>query len=163
MLIVLDQIWNRITENRALGKHTYIYIDEIQLLFSNEYASNYFFELWSRSRKWGAVPTGITQNVETLLLSDEARRMLSNCDYIMILNQATSDKLELAQLLSISERQLNYVSNVEAGSGLLFAGKSIIPFVDKFPRDTELYKMITTKLEEVTSFQSRALENGKSK
>ena len=163
MLIVLDQIWNRITENRALGKHTYIYIDEIQLLFSNEYASNYFFELWSRSRKWGAVPTGITQNVETLLLSDEARRMLSNCDYIMMLNQATSDKLELAQLLSISERQLNYVSNVEAGSGLLFAGKSIIPFVDKFPRDTELYKMITTKLEEVTSFQSRALENGKSK
>lgn len=154
MLVVLDQIWNRVTQNRSLGKHTYIYIDEIQLLFTNAYSSNYFFELWSRSRKWGAVPTGITQNVETLLLSDEARRMLSNCDYIMMLNQATSDRLELANLLSISERQLNYVTNVEAGSGLLFAGKSIIPFVDKFPRDTELYRMITTKLEEVVKNQA---------
>ena len=154
MLVVLDQIWNRVTQNRSLGKHTYIYIDEIQLLFTNAYSSNYFFELWSRSRKWGAVPTGITQNVETLLLSDEARRMLSNCDYIMMLNQATSDRLELSNLLSISERQLNYVTNVEAGSGLLFAGKSIIPFVDKFPRDTELYRMITTKLEEVVKNQA---------
>ncbi len=88
MLIVLDQIWNRITRKpRALGKHTYIYI-EIQLLFSNRRALNYFFRVVGRSRKWGAVPTGITQNVETLLLSDEARRMLSNCDYIMMLNQA---------------------------------------------------------------------------
>ncbi len=156
MLVVLDQVWNRVTQNRAIGKNTYIYIDEIQLLFTNAYSSNYFFELWSRSRKWGAVPTGITQNVETLLLSDEARRMLSNCDYIMMLNQATSDRMELANLLSISERQLNYVTNVEAGSGLLFAGKSIIPFVDKFPRDTELYRMITTKLDEV-------VENQKSK
>ena len=98
MLVVLDNIWNRITQNRAIGKRTWIYIDEIQLLFQNEYSSNYFFELWSRSRKWGAIPTGITQNVETLLLSDLARRMLSNSDFIMMLNQATSDRLELAGL-----------------------------------------------------------------
>lgn len=153
MLIVLDQIWNRITKNRAIGKRTWIYIDEIQLLFTNEYSANYFFELWSRSRKWGAVPTGITQNVETLLLSDLARRMLSNSDFIMMLNQATSDRMELAALLNISDKQLSYVTNSEPGHGLLFAGKSIIPFLDQFPTDTELYKMMTTKIEEVVEMK----------
>lgn len=151
MLVVLDQIWNRITRNRAMGKRTWIYIDEIQLLFQNEYSANYFFELWSRSRKWGAIPTGITQNVETLLLSDLARRMLSNSDFIMMLNQATSDRIELAGLLNISQQQLGYVTNSEAGHGLLFAGKSIVPFIDKFPQDSELYRMMTTKIEEVTN------------
>ncbi len=150
MIVVLDQIWNRITQNRAIGKRTWIYIDEFQLLLSNEYSANYFFELWSRARKWGAIPTGITQNVETLLLSDLARRMLSNSDFIMMLNQATSDRMELAGLLNISNKQLSYVTNSEAGHGLLFAGKSIIPFIDRFPQDTDLYKMMTTKIEEVT-------------
>lgn len=150
MIVVLDQIWNRITQNRAIGKRTWIYIDEIQLLFSNEYSANYFFELWSRSRKWGAVPTGITQNVETLLLSDLARRMLSNSDFIMMLNQATSDRMELAGLLNISNKQLSFVTNSEPGHGLLFAGKSIVPFIDRFPQDTDLYRMMTTKIEEVS-------------
>lgn len=149
MLIVLDQIWNRITRNRAIGKRTWIYIDEIQLLFQNEYSANYFFELWSRSRKWGAIPTGITQNVETLLLSDLARRMLSNSDFIMMLNQATSDRLELGGLLNISNKQLGYVTNSNAGQGLLFAGNAIIPFIDEFPKETKLYSMMTTKIEEV--------------
>ena len=158
MLVVLDQIWNRITQNRAIGKRTWIYIDEIQLLFSNEYSANYFFELWSRSRKWGAVPTGITQNVETLLLSDLARRMLSNSDFIMMLNQATSDRMELAGLLNISNKQLSYVTNSEPGHGLLFAGKSIVPFLDNFPSDTELYHMMTTKIEEVTELQKKDTE-----
>ncbi|MDR1070271.1 MAG: DUF87 domain-containing protein [Gracilibacteraceae bacterium] len=148
MLIVLDQIWVRITRNRKLRKRTWIYIDELQLLFQSEYNANYFFELWSRSRKWGAIPTGITQNVETLLLSDLARRMLSNSDFIMMLNQAANDRAELARLLNISERQLSFVTGSEAGHGLLFAGKSIIPFIDQFPRDTSLYSMMTTKLEE---------------
>lgn len=149
MIVVLDQIWNRITQNRAIGKRTWIYIDEIQLLFSNEYSANYFFELWSRSRKWGAVPTGITQNVETLLLSDLARRMLSNSDFIMMLNQAASDRMELAGLLNISNKQLSFVTSSEPGHGLLFAGKSIVPFIDRFPTDTDLYRMMTTKIEEV--------------
>lgn len=153
MIVVLDQIWNRITQNRAIGKRTWIYIDEIQLLFSNEYSANYFFELWSRSRKWGAVPTGITQNVETLLLSDLARRMLSNSDFIMMLNQAGPDRMELAGLLNISNKQLSYVTNAEAGHGLLFAGKSIVPFIDRFPQDTSLYRMMTTKIEEVSDIQ----------
>lgn len=158
MLIVLDQIWNRITKNRASGRETYLFIDEIQLLFTNSYSSDYFFELWTRSRKYGAIPTGITQNVETLLQSDNARRMLSNSDFIMAMNQAHSDRQELAELLSISDRQLRYITNTEPGSGLLFAGKSIIPFNDKFPMDTKIYKMITTKLSEVIAQQKEKEE-----
>lgn len=158
MIVVLDQIWNRITQNRAIGKRTWIYIDEIQLLFSNEYSANYFFELWSRSRKWGAVPTGITQNVETLLLSDLARRMLSNSDFIMMLNQSTSDRVELAGLLNISNKQLSFVTNSEPGHGLLFAGKSIVPFIDRFPTDTDLYRMMTTKIEEVEDIKKESLQ-----
>lgn len=149
MLIVLDQIWNRITTNRNLGKRTWIYIDEIQLLFQNEYSANYFFELWSRSRKWGAIPTGITQNVETLLLSDLARRMLSNSDFMLMFNQAPADRLQLAKLLNISPKQLAFVTNVAAGQGLLFAGSSVIPLVDDFPAQSKLYQLMTTKLEEV--------------
>lgn len=154
MLIVLDQIWNRITRNRALGKRTWIYIDEIYLLFQNEYSANYLFELYKRSRKWGAIPTGITQNVEDLLVSDLARRMLSNTDFVMMLNQATSDRVELATLLNISTQQLSYVTNAQAGQGLLFAGSSIIPFIDKFPTDTELYAMMTTKVDEIAAQQA---------
>lgn len=105
MLIVLDQVWNRITTNRERGVRTWLYIDEMQLLFTNEYSENYFFELWSRARKWGAIPTGITQNVETLLLSDLARRMLSNSDFVMMLNQAKSDRSQLVRLFDISEEQ----------------------------------------------------------
>lgn len=148
MLIVLDQIWNRITENRAMGKRTWIYIDEIYLLFQNEYSSNFLFELYKRARKWGAIPTGITQNVEDLLISDLARRMLSNSDFIIMMNQATSDRLELAHLLNISNQQLGYVTNSNEGQGLLFSGDSIIPFIDKFPKNTKLYKMMTTKPDE---------------
>lgn len=145
MLVVLDQIWNRITRNRAIGVRTWIYIDEIQLLFSNEYCSNYFFELWSRARKWGAIPTGITQNVETLLLSDLARRMLSNSDFVMMLDQSQPDRMELAGLLRISNRQLSFITNVEPGHGLMVAGKAIVPFANDFPTDTQLYQLMTTK------------------
>jgi hypothetical protein len=156
MLVVLDQIWNRITANRKLGKRTWLYIDEIQLLFPNDYSANYFFELWSRARKWGAIPTGITQNVETCLMSDYARRMLSNSDFILMLNQATNDRNELAHLLNISEKQLKYVTNSNPGDGLLFAGNAIVPFVDKFPDQTELYKMMTTKIEDLNSYNKFA-------
>ena len=156
MLIVLDQIWNRITQNRAIGRRTWLFIDEIYLLFQNEYSANYLFELYKRSRKWGAIPTGITQNVEDLLISDLARRMLSNSDFIMMLNQASSDRQELASLLNISEQQLGFVDNVGTGQGLLFVGNTIIPFVDKFPPDNQLYKMMTTKIEEVTDYDTTA-------
>ena len=150
MLIVLDAIWNRITVNRNRGKRTWIYMDEIYLLFANEYSANFLFELYKRARKWGAIPTGITQNVEDLLRSELARRMLSNSDFIMMLNQAPSDRAELARLLNISATQLSYVTNSDPGQGLLFSGNSIIPFIDKFPQDTKLYRMMTTKVEEVS-------------
>lgn len=148
MLVVLDQIWNRVTRNRDLRKHTYIYIDEIQLLFSNEHCSTFFFELWSRARKYGAVPTGITQNVQTLLRSDDARRMLSNSEFVIALNQSSDDRDDLARILNISEEQCRNLTTSEAGQGLICAGGAIIPFVNRIPHDTELYKLITTKLEE---------------
>lgn len=149
LLIVLDQVWNRITQNRALGKRTWIYIDEIYLLFNNDYSANFLYELYKRARKWGGIPTGITQNVEDLLRSDQARTMLSNSKFIMMLNQAHSDRKELSKLLGISENQLGYVTNTPAGQGLMFADGAIIPFVDKFPSDTKLYQMMTTKVDEI--------------
>ncbi|WP_430617405.1 hypothetical protein IGI86_002668 [Enterococcus sp. AZ188] len=149
MLVVLDQVWNRITKNRSSGIRTWIYIDEMQLLFSNDYSSNYFFELWSRARKWGAIPTGITQNVETLLLSDMARRMLSNSDFVMMLNQAKTDRNQLVRLFDISEEQEKFMNLTEEGRGLLVFGDSTVPFYDHFPKETSLYKMMTTKPGEV--------------
>lgn len=145
MLIVLDQVWNRITTNRERGVRTWLYIDEMQLLFTNEYSENYFFELWSRARKWGAIPTGITQNVETLLLSDLARRMLSNSDFVMMLNQAKSDRTQLVRLFDISEEQEKFVVNSPEGYGLMVFGDTTLPFYDHFPKDTKLYKMMSTK------------------
>lgn len=149
LLVVLDQVWNRITQNRAIGKKTWIYIDEIYLLFNNEYSANFLYELYKRARKWGGIPTGITQNVEDLLRSDQARTMLSNSKFVMMLNQAHSDRKELSNLLGISENQLGYVTNTPAGQGLMFADGAIIPFLDKFPSDTKLYQMMTTKVDEI--------------
>lgn len=149
MLIVLDYVWNRITLNRAKGKRTWIYMDEIYLLFANEYSANFLFELYKRARKWGGVPTGITQNVEDLLKSETARSMLSNTDFVMMLNQATSDRDQLAKLLNISDNLLTFVTNSDSGQGLICCGGSIIPFKDKFPHN-ELYDLMTTKLEEVS-------------
>lgn len=148
MLIVLDYVWNRITMNRAKGKRTWIYMDEIYLLFANEYSANFLFELYKRARKWGGVPTGITQNVEDLLKSETARSMLSNTDFVMMLNQAASDRNQLAKILNISDNLLTYVTNSDSGHGLICCGGSIIPFKDKFPHN-ELYSLMTTKLEEV--------------
>lgn len=149
MLIVLDYVWNRITVNRARGKRTWIYLDEIYLLFANEQSANFLYELYKRARKWGGVPTGITQNVEDLLKSETARSMLSNTDFVLMLNQATSDRIQLARLLNISDNLLTHVTSSESGSGLICCGGSIIPFVDKFPHN-ELYDLMTTKLEEVS-------------
>ena len=151
MLIVLDAIWNRITENRNKGVRTWIYMDEIYLLFSNEYSAQFLFELYKRARKWGGIPTGITQNIEDLLKSDTARSMLSNSEFIMLLNQAPSDRLELARLLNLSETQLAYVTNANEGQGLLIGSNNIVPFVDRFPSNTMLYNMMTTKVDEISS------------
>ena len=145
MLVVLDSILNRITKNRAKGRNTFIFIDEIYLLFQHEYSANFLFTLWKRVRKYGAYATGITQNVEDMLQSHTARTMLANSELIIMLNQASTDRIELAKLLNISDLQMNYITNVGAGEGLIKIGSSLIPFANKFPKDTELYKLMTTK------------------
>lgn len=151
MLVILDQIWNRVSANRLIGRKTWIVVDEAHLLFANPFSAQFLSSLWKRARKYGGICTGITQNVEELLESDLARKMLSNSDYIMMLNQSPSDRSKLAEILNISTTQLGFVTNANAGQGLLFAGNSIIPFIDKFPSDTKLYKMMTTKLDEVVN------------
>ncbi|ALS25043.1 VirB4-like conjugal transfer ATPase, CD1110 family [Paenibacillus naphthalenovorans] len=145
MLVVLDSILNRITQNRVKGKNTFIIIDEIYLLFQHEYSANFLFTLWKRVRKYGAFCTGITQNVDDLLQSHTARTMLANSEFIVMLNQAATDRVELAGLLNISELQLSYITNVDAGNGLMKVGSSLVPFSDKFPRHTKLYSLMTTK------------------
>ena len=145
MLVILDNILNRITKNRSKGKNTYIFIDEIYLLFQHEYAANFLFKLWKRVRKYGAFCTGITQNVDDLLQSHTARTMLSNSEFIVMLNQASSDRFELAKLLNITDLQMNYITNVGAGQGLIKIGNVLVPFINEFPTNTELYKLMTTK------------------
>ena len=145
MLVVLDSILNRITANRTKGKNTYIFIDEIYLLFQYEYSANFLFTLWKRVRKYGAFCTGITQNVEDLLQSHTARTMLANSEFIIMLNQASTDRMELAKLLNISDLQMSYITNVGAGEGLIKVGSSLVPFVNTSPKNTELYKLMTTK------------------
>lgn len=149
MLVILDQVWNRVTSNRLLGKKTWIVVDEAHLLFANPFSAQFLNSLWKRARKYGGICTGITQNVSDLLENPLASKMLSNSDYIMMLNQAASDRVKLGEILNISPTQLSFVTNSSAGQGLMFAGNSIIPFVDKFPNDTKLYRMMTTKLDEV--------------
>ena len=151
MLVVLDSILNRITANRTKGKNTYIFIDEIYLLFQYEYSANFLFTLWKRVRKYGAFCTGITQNVEDLLQSHTARTMLANSEFIVMLNQASTDRVELAKLLNISDLQMNYITNVGAGEGLIKVGSSLVPFVNRYPKNTELYNLMTTKPGEGTS------------
>ena len=148
MLVVLDSILNRITMNRAKGRNTYIFIDEIYLLFKHEYSANFLFTLWKRVRKYGAFATGITQNVEDLLQSHTARTMLANSEFIVMLNQASTDGIELAKLLSISDSQMNYITNVGVGEGLLKISSNLVPFVNHFPTNLKLYKLMSTKFNE---------------
>lgn len=148
MLVVLDNILNRITANRVKGRNTYIFIDEIYLLFQHEYSANFLFTLWKRVRKYGAFCTGITQNVDDMLQSHTARTMLANSEFIVMLNQAGTDRIKLAELLNISDLQMSYITNVDAGCGLIKVGSALVPFQDKFPRHTKLYKLMSTKMGE---------------
>ena len=150
MLVVQDQVWNRVTVNREAHKATRYYIDEFHLLLKEEQTAAYSVEIWKRFRKWGGVPTGITQNVKALLASREVENIFENSDYIYMLNQASGDRQILAKQLNISPHQLSYVTHSGEGEGLLFYGNIILPFVDRFPKDTELYRVMTTKPNEVS-------------
>lgn len=150
MLVVQDQVWGRVTANRNAGKATRYYMDEFHLLLKEEQTAAYSVEIWKRFRKWGGIPTGITQNVKDLLSSREVENIFENSDFIYMLNQASGDRQILANQLNISPHQLSYVTHSGEGEGLLFYGNVILPFVDRFPTDLELYRIMTTKLSEVS-------------
>ena len=155
MLVIQDQVWNRVTVNRAAGKTTRYYVDEFHLLLKGELAS-WSVEIWKRFRKWGGIPTGITQNVKDLLASREVENIFENSDFLYMLNQAPGDRQILAKQLNISPHQLSYVTHSGEGEGLLFYGNIILPFVDRFPKDTELYRIMTTKPSEISEHSPEA-------
>lgn len=145
MLVMLDAILNRVIENHKRGRRTWIYIDEIYLFFTNEYSTNFLEESWKRFRKKNAAATGITQNVTDCLRSPTAKNMLANSEFLLMLSQAPTDQQELVNLLRISEQQLGYITNAEVGHGLIKVGGALVPFINHFPANTELYKLMTTK------------------
>lgn len=149
MLIVQDQVWNRVTVNRAAHKSTRYYVDEFHLLLKEEQTAAYSVEIWKRFRKWGGIPTGITQNIKDLLASREIENIFENSDFIYMLNQAAGDRQILAKQLNISPHQLSYVTNSGEGEGLILYGSTIIPFKDKFDKSLRLYALMTTKPSEM--------------
>ena len=145
MLVVQDQVWGRVTANRNAGKATRYYMDEFHLLLKEEQTAAYSVEIWKRFRKWGGIPTGITQNVKDLLSSREVTNIFENSDFIYMLNQAAGDRDILAEKLHISKEQMKFVTNSGPGEGLIRYDKVLLPFTDRFPTDTEMYKLMTTK------------------
>ena len=150
MLVVQDQVWGRVTANRSAGRSTRYYVDEFHLLLKEEQTAAYSVEIWKRFRKWGGIPTGLTQNVKDLLSSREVENIFESSDFVYMLNQAAGDRQILAKQLNISPHQLSYVTHSGEGEGLLFFGNVILPFVDRFPQELELYRIMTTKLGEVS-------------
>ena len=146
MLVTLDAIYNRVIQNWKKGRRTWIFCDEFYILFRYEYSANFFYKLWKRIRKYNGLVTGLTQNVDELLRSDTARLMLANSEFLVMLNQSATGRAELAKLLNISDNQLGYVTNVPAGCGLIRCAGNIVPFTNSFPKDTKLYKLMSTKL-----------------
>ena len=147
--ICLNDIWNRTISNKQkYNKRTWFYIDEFYLLTQTDSSAKFLQEIFKRTRKWGGVPTGITQNVEDMLISKEARSIIANCEFVMMLNQAPTDKQELAKMFNISPAQLSYITNADTGQGLIYTGKSIVPFIDKYPTDTKTYAAMSTKMDD---------------
>ncbi|WP_231698917.1 VirB4-like conjugal transfer ATPase, CD1110 family [Parvimonas parva] len=155
MLIIYDAVWNRVSKNRHAGKTTRYYIDEFHLLLNNKQTAQYSVEMWKRFRKWGGIPTGITQNVKDLLKSKEIENIFDNTDFIYLLNQSGGDKEELARRLNISEHQLSYITDSGQGEGLIKYNELILPFRDDFPKDTKLYKLMTTNFNDLNNSKYR--------
>ena len=151
MLTVQDQVWGRVSSNRNEGRSTRYYMDEAHLLLKEDQTAAYTVEIWKRFRKWGGIPTAITQNVKDFLASKEVESIFENTDFVIMLNQAVGDRAILAKQLNISPHQLSYVTHSGAGEGLIFYGNVILPFVDHFPMDTELYSIMTTRLSDIHS------------
>ena len=145
LLVITYTMLNRVTLNWKKGKRTHIFIDEFHVVFENEFSAQFFNSAWRQFRKRNAYPTAITQNVEYLLDSVQASTMLSNSEFVVMLNQAASDRGQLAKLLNISNEQMSYITNADAGCGLIKYGSALVPFVNRFPHNTELYRLMTTK------------------
>ena len=145
LLVITDTMLNRVTLNWKKGKRTHVFIDEFHVVFENEFSAQFFNSAWRQFRKRNAYPTAITQNVEYLLDSVQASTMLSNSEFIIMLNQAASDRDKLAQLLNISNEQMSYITNADAGCGLIKYGSALVPFINRFPKDTKLYQLMTTR------------------
>ena len=142
--VTLETIQNRVAANRLAGKYTWVFVDEVYLFFRYYYSAQFLYKCWKRFRKYAAAMTAATQNVEECLRSDTARLMFANSEFLVLLNQAATDRAELAKLLNISTNQMSYITSAEAGHGLIRVGGSIVPFANEFPRDTELYRLMTT-------------------
>ena len=153
MLTILDHIWNRIVLNRKVGKNTWFFVDEIYLLFQNEYSATFLNTLFRRARKYGGVPTGITQNVSSLLESPTARDMLQNCCYLAILSQSGPDRDRLREILNLSDTQISYITNAPRGQGLLYTGSNLVPFYSRFPKGNDIYRALTSDLKEIKAFE----------
>ena len=149
MLIVQEMVWNRLAANRDSGKYTRYYMDEFHVLLKEPQTAAYSVQIWKRFRKWGGIPTGITQNIKDLTGQQGTDNILDNTSFIYMLSQAPGDRKALTEHLNLSPHQLSHVTNVSSGEGLLFFGNTIIPFEDHFPKDTEMYKLLTTKPSEV--------------
>ena len=158
MLVIQDQVWNRVSQNRDLGKSTWYFVDEFHLLLRGEVGA-WSVEIWKRFRKWGGIPTGITQNIKDLLSSPEIENIFENSDFVYLLNQASGDRKILCERLNISNQQAAHISNAGPGQGLIFFGNVILPFVDNFPKDNELYAIMTTKLSDIADGGGK--DNGK--
>ena len=144
MLVTLDSIFNRVIQNWKKGKTTWIFADEFYLLFQYQYSADFFYRLYKRIRKYYGFVTGLTQNVEELLKSDTARLMLANSEFLILLNQSSTDREELSRLLNISDNQLSYITNVGAGHGLIRCSGNLVPFENIFPKNTKLFELMST-------------------
>lgn len=161
-LVVLNLIWNHIVSARRQGRIVWFYVDEMHILFKNQQSAEFLRDTYKRARKYGGIPTGITQNVSDLLDNEIARTMILNCEFITMLNQSAMDRAQLGELLNISPTQLDYITNADSGSGLIFNGKNIVPFINELPKDTRSYEAMTTKLSEVRQLQqNKAAEPNK--
>ena len=154
LLILLDATWQRIVGNREKGIRTWVFVDEMQLLFQNDYAITYFDQLWTRSRKYGAIPTGITQNIERIINNERSRLMLANSDFLVLLGQSASDAAALGEIIKLSDRQVAVLRNAGPGEGLLVAGGKVVPFVNRIPESTYVYKLVTTKLDDIVAYRA---------
>ena len=161
--VALDNVWNRIVEGRKKGKNTWFYIDEIYLLFKTQESATFLKELYKRARKYGGIPTGITQNVTDLLSNETARTMISNCEYILMLNQAPMDRAILGEMLNMSSTEMEYITNASPGTGIIYNGSVKVPFINSLPKNTKMYKAMTTKLDEVKARDEEANLKGQEK